>query len=103
MEIGLNMLGAYDMGLEDEDGDKVKGIAQVHHIYKLMDKTLTATGAKKLAGPPPKGPIEGQLSKYLVDGGKGKASSTSGNDGKKGGAKGSGNKEVAAFPRGGVR
>ena len=40
----------------------------MHNIYRLLDKVLVASGARKLTGPPPGGPIERQLSKYLDKG-----------------------------------
>lgn len=65
VEFGLNMFGQYDMELESE-GSSVKGLSQAHHIYQLLDKMVTAAGGRKLSGPPPRGPIERQLSRYLA-------------------------------------
>ena len=65
VEFGLNMFGQYDMDLEAE-GLPVKGLSQAHHIYQLLDKTVVAAGGKKLSGPPPRGPIERQLSRFLA-------------------------------------
>ena len=99
VEIGLNLFGDFDLELKDFDGNSTHGLDQMHTIYKLLDKVLVAGGARRLTGPPPRGPIERQLGKYLDKGWIGgswkgdkadKSSQSDGKDNKKKAGKASG-------------
>jgi hypothetical protein len=69
IELGLNLFAEFSMECQDFDGNNVAGIVQMHHLYQLFDRILTAGDkAKRLTGAPPRGPIERQLSKYLAKG-----------------------------------
>ncbi len=68
------------MEQKDLDGNFTGGIGQLHLAYKLLDRVLTQAGPKKLSGPPPRGPIERQLGRYLEKAKQSESSSGSGGE-----------------------